>query len=44
MRFGIMLDTLVGFAEIDVVFERFLFQGLQAATMRRSGRVAELQG
>lgn len=40
---GIMLATLVGIGVIGVVFERFVFQTLEHATVRRWGMVSEPQ-
>jgi NitT/TauT family transport system permease protein len=37
---GVMLGTLVGIGVIGVVFERFVFQTLEAMTVRRWGMVA----
>jgi NitT/TauT family transport system permease protein len=37
---GVMLGTLVGIGAIGVFFERFVFQALEAATIRRWGMVA----
>lgn len=41
---GVMLGTLVGIGVIGVVFERFVFQALEAVTVRRWGMVAEPKG
>ena len=38
---GVMLGTLVGIGAIGVFFERFVFQVLEAVTIRRWGMVAE---
>ena len=35
-----MLATLVGIGVIGVIFERFVFQALEQATVRRWGMVA----
>lgn len=40
---GVMLATLVGIGVIGVVFERFVFQTLEHATVRRWGMVSEPQ-
>ena len=37
---GTMLATLVGIGVIGVIFERFVFQALEQATVRRWGMVA----
>jgi len=37
---GVMLGTLIGIGVIGVVFERFVFQALEAVTVRRWGMVA----
>ena len=37
---GVMLSTLVGIGSIGVFFERFVFQTLEALTVRRWGMVA----
>jgi NitT/TauT family transport system permease protein len=37
---GVMLGTLVGIGVIGVIFERFVFQVLEAGTVRRWGMVA----
>jgi len=40
---GVMLATLVGIGAIGIVFERFVFQMLENATVRRWGMVAGAQ-
>jgi NitT/TauT family transport system permease protein len=40
---GVMLGTLVGIGAIGVFFERFVFQTLEALTVRRWGMVASSQ-
>jgi len=41
---GVMLATLVGIGAIGVIFERFVFQAIERATVRRWGMVAGANG
>lgn len=43
LQSGLMLSTLIAIGVIGVFFERFVFQRLEAATVRRWGMVSESQ-